>query len=248
MPAQPSATFKIAAALLGACVPPLLFLLAVAIRRIRAQQHLGKAEKPSPELEDADLLPLCDSSSGAGTSAAQPIANGIEYASEQPVEHEPENQVSFALADGYTVTTQCDLLSDPPEHVTALRTVLATLGTDATRQQLQPGDLIIEYGITADCWLTATSATPIFAILRASHGLRVKQAPARLSPPPPQLPSSAEPRDAPEQRANATAASSVAAKTTSPALQWLASVAPLAAEKRRDQAMALARTGVGIAP
>ena len=81
MPAQPSATFKIAAALLGACVPPLLFLLAVAIRRIRAQQHLGKAEKPSPELEDADLLPLCDSSSGAGTSAAQPIANGIEYVS-----------------------------------------------------------------------------------------------------------------------------------------------------------------------
>ena len=114
--------------------------------------------------------------------------------------------------------------------------------------ELQPGDLIIEYGITADCWLTATSATPIFAILRASHGLRVKQAPARLSPPPPQLPSSAEPRDAPEQRANATAAASVAAKTTSPALQWLASVAPLAAEKRRDQAMALARTGVGIAP
>ena len=196
--AQPSATFKLGAVLQGALFPPSLLLLLFFVLRLRA-----RARKKT---EDADLLPLCT----RGTRPAMSEA-GIGMPPSEPPPEPPSGCVAatqtvrFCLADGAQVASECALLDDPPGDLPALRALLARVGTEATRRPLVADDLTVEYGVSTDVWLTATSVTPMSAVLRASQGLRVKPS---LTP-------------------------GSSSSAISPALQWLASMAHHPAAPRK---------------
>ena len=232
--AQPSAAFKLGAVLEGALLPPSLLLLAFVVLRIRARAR----KKP----EDADLLPLCARATQPAMSKA-----GIGMPPSEPPAEPPTDcaavthTVRFSLADGAQVTSECALLDDPPSDLPALRALLARVGTEATRRPLDTDDLTVEYGVSADVWLTATSVTPMSAVLRASQGLRVKQAPPSLRTPPlPEAPGASGSDRATSSSAqrvagapDAAAGEGITSSSISPALQWLASMAHHPAAPRK---------------
>lgn len=232
MVAEPSLHFKALAVTVGALVPPaFLYFIIAALKRVRS------SKLPSEALEDAaDLLPLVGTARCNSTLCSKPLEN---LPAELPIECAAVGQtVRFSLLDGRTVTTECALDDQPPDSLGALCAMLARLGTEATRHSLDPNDLTIEYGITAECWLTATAATPIFAVLRASHGLHVKQTQATVTLPQPPRPAVETavvlppPPCGSEGHDPVQLGSQMESSNLSPALQWLASVGPLATEKR----------------
>ena len=194
--AIPSLSFKVGAIFAGALVPPVVLLILVFVRKQR------KAAQISAKVEaEADSLLVDERATEAGIlPRGQPPVDPPSDCSSAG------QNVSFILTDGATFNS---VLDDAPADIPALRTMLARLGTIDTKCAMTASDIGIEYGLTADCWLTVTDVTPLFAVLRASHGLRVTlqsgaSQPASSDPP-------------------AARSASPAAKK-SQALQWLASV------------------------
>ena len=205
----PPHTHRAAAFAVGAIVPPLLLLFAVILIQLRARAaKRAKAEKQ----DDAYRQSLCEqpAASEAGISAPP------NAPAEPPTECAAVGQIVRFRVGESEVATDASLLDEPPADLLALRRLLARIGTEALRRPLVAEDLNIEFGITADVWLTATSATPMHAVLRASHGLRVTEmrsaSAATPDEPAPAMPS--RPRAAGGPKAN------------SPAMQWVRSMGP----------------------
>ena len=197
--------------------------------QILPSDELIQQSQPTVQAGD-ELPPVQQSAAVAPVATSDPVTTLQAHKKTPLIEPEPETQsrlkIRFIL-DDFAFTVDQPIEDPPPATLPRLVELLARAGTERARRPIDPEHLTIEYGLDSGSdepiWLTATSATHVGSVIGAAHGLRVTETSTpqpSLAPPPPLPKYSASTAPDPEVAARMAAA----AKTTSPALAWLASL------------------------